>query len=92
MNLTFLMAQSIFSSKIFQNYLAFILANKSIKYFSGTARINLQRPNGMSEESTKNKIKSDSNFAPNFVNHHLLPDINFNGHCLINYVSIPKKE
>ena len=46
----------------------------------------------MSEESTKNKIKSDSNFAPNFVNHNLLPDINFNGHCLINNVSIPKKE
>ena len=92
MNLRFLMAQSIFSSKIFQNYLAFLLANKSIKYFSSTARIDLQRPNGMSEESTKNKIKSDSNFAPNFVNHHLLPDINFNGHCLINNVSIPKKE
>ena len=36
--------------------------------------------------------KSDINFAPTFVNHHLFPDINFNGHCLINSnISIPKK-
>ena len=27
--------------------------------------------------------KSDSNFAPILVNHHILPDMNFNGHCLI---------
>ena len=41
----------------------------------------------MSEET-----KSDSNFAPTFVDHHLLRDINFNGHCLIkNSISIPKK-
>ena len=26
-----------------------------------------------------------------FVDHHLLPDINFNGYCLINNISIPKK-
>ena len=33
-----------------------------------------------------------SNFAPTFVYHHLLPDINFKRHCLIkNNVSIPKK-
>ena len=39
-----------------------------------------------------NKTKSDSNFAPTFVDHHLLPDINFNGHCLIkNSIFIPKK-
>ena len=45
----------------------------------------------MSEENTENIIKSDSNFAPSFVDNHLLPDINFNGHCLINNkVFIPK--
>ena len=28
----------------------------------------------------------------NFVDHYVLPDINFNGHCLINNnISIPKK-
>ena len=46
----------------------------------------------MSEEIIENITKSDSNFAPTFVDHHLLPDMNFNGHCLIkNNISIPKK-
>ena len=45
----------------------------------------------MSEENIENITKSDSNFAPTFVDHHLLPDINFNGNCLINIISIPKK-
>ena len=45
----------------------------------------------MSEENIENITKSDSNFAPIFVEHHLLPDINFNGHCLINNnITIPK--
>ena len=36
--------------------------------------------------------KSNRNFAPTFVNHHLLPDINFNAHCLINNnISVFKK-
>ena len=38
----------------------------------------------MSEENIENITKSGSNFAPNFVNHHFLSDVNFNGHCLIN--------
>ena len=46
----------------------------------------------MSEKSIQNISKSESNFAPTFVDHHVLPDINFNGHCLIkNNISIPKK-
>ena len=46
----------------------------------------------MSEESIENIAKSDSNFAPTFVDHNSLPDTNFNGHCLIkNNISIPKK-
>ena len=40
--------------------------------------------NGKSEENIKNITKSDSNFAPTFVNHHLFPGMNFNCHCLIN--------
>ena len=31
----------------------------------------------MSEESIENIIKSNCNFAPTFVDHHLLPDMNF---------------
>ena len=43
-------------------------------------------------ESIENITKSDSNFAPTFVDHHILPDMNFNGHCLIKInISIPKK-
>ena len=46
----------------------------------------------MSEENIENITKSDSNFAPTFVNHHVLLGINFNGHCLIKVnISIPKK-
>ena len=46
----------------------------------------------MSEKNTENIIKSVSNFAPTFADHHLLPDMNFNVHCLIkNKISIPKK-
>ena len=44
----------------------------------------------MSEENIENVTKPDSNFAPTFVDHHVLPDINFNGHCLINNIYIPK--
>ena len=81
-----------FSSGIFQNYLVFIPANKYIKYFTGTNRIESWKSNGISEESIENIAKSDSNFAPTFVDHHVLPDINFKGHCLIkNNISISKK-
>ena len=46
----------------------------------------------MPEESIEKITKSDSNFAPTFVDHHVLSDINFNGHCLINNnISISKK-
>ena len=46
----------------------------------------------MSEECIENITKSDSNFAPTFVDHHLLWDMNFNGHLSIkNNISIPKK-
>ena len=81
-----------FSSGIFQNYLVFIPANKCIKYFSGNTWIDLWKYNGLSEENIENITKSNCNFPPTFVNHHILPDINFNGHCLINniYISLKK--
>ena len=63
-----------------------------MEYFHGTTQIYLWKSNGMSEESIENIAKSDSNFAPNFVDHHSLPDINFTGHCLIkNNIFITKK-
>ena len=58
-------------------------AIKYFKYFHATTLIQSWRPNGMSEESIENIAKSDSNFALTFIYHCLLPDIRFNGHCLI---------
>ena len=67
-------------------------AKKYIKYFSGATRIDSQKYNGMAAENIKNITKSHSNFAPTFVDHHVFPDINFNGHCLSNNnIYIPKK-
>ena len=46
----------------------------------------------MPEESIESITKSGSNFAPTFVDHHILPEIDFNGHCLIkNNIYVPKK-
>ena len=38
----------------------------------------------MSEENIENITKSHSTLAPTFVGHDVLPDLNFNGHCLKN--------
>ena len=38
--------------------------------------------NGISEERIENIAKSDSLFAPTFVNNYILPDVNFNGHII----------
>ena len=46
----------------------------------------------MSKENIENITKSDSNFEPIIVDHHLLQDTSINGHCLIkNNISILKK-
>ena len=63
---------------MFQNYLIFIPVKKYINYFCGIVRVNTSKSNVISEENIENTNKSDSNFAPNFVDHHLLPDISFN--------------
>ena len=81
-----------FSSGIFQNYLVFIPAIKHIKYFHGTTQIYSWKSNGMSEESIENITRSDSNFAPTFVDHHLLPGMISNGHCLIKKIFLSLKK
>ena len=58
----------------------FIPDKKYIKYFNGTTKIYLWKSNGMSEESIENITKSNSLFAPTYVNRYILPDVNFNGH------------
>ena len=85
-------AAEYFYSGILQNYFAFIPAKKYIKYFSGNTWMYSRKLNGKSEENVENITKSESNFAPTFVNHHILPNINFSEHCLINNnISIPQK-
>ena len=42
-------------------------------------------------EHIKNITKSDRNFAPTLFHHHVLPDTNFNGPCLMNKIYIPEK-
>ena len=50
------------------------------------------KSSGISEENNENIPKSDSNFAPDFVDHHILADMSFNVYCLIkNNFSIHKK-
>ena len=39
----------------------------------------------------ENITKLNSNFATNFVDHHSLPYMHFNGHCLITNISIHEK-
>ena len=43
------------------------------------------------QENIENITKSDSNFAPTFVDHYLLPEMNFNGHCLIKVIFLSLK-
>ena len=72
-----------FSLGIFQNYLTFIPDKKYIKYFTSTTQVESWKSNGMSGEGIENITQTDGNFAPTFVDNHLLPDMNFNGHCLL---------
>ena len=80
-----------FCLETFQNYLVFIPAKKYNAYFHATTRTYLWKSNRTSEESTGNITKSDSNFAPTFVDHHSLPNTTVNGHRLKQNVFIPKK-
>ena len=82
-----------FSSGIFQNYLVFIPVKKYLKYFSGTTWIASRKSNGTLEKNIENITKSVSNFAPTFVDHHLLPEISTDftlGNCLLGSVKLTK--
>ena len=47
----------------------------------------------MSEESLGNLTASDNTFVPTLINYCILPDLKFNGHCLINdNIFIPRKK
>ena len=68
-----------FSLGIFQNYLVFRPAKNTLNILLALLRLN--RGNLMEcqkKESIENTTQPASNFAPVFVDHHLLPDIDFN--------------
>ena len=66
-----------FSLGIFQNCLVFIPDKKYIKYFNGTDEIYSWKSNGMSEDSIENITNQTTFLLQLFVNHYILPDINF---------------
>ena len=75
------MEQNIFLLEYFKiMYYLYQLIQKYIKYFSGTILIDLLKSNEMPEKSIENITKPDSIFAPTFVDHHVLSDINFKRH------------
>ena len=45
----------------------------------------------MSEESIENITKNQTAILHNFVDHQSLPDMNFNGHCLIKIIFLSLK-
>ena len=79
------------SSGIFKNYLLFIPGKKIIKYFRGTTQIDLWKSNGISKENIKISLDQTAILQQLFFDYHLLPDTNFNLHCLINNIYILKK-
>ena len=80
-----------FSIGIFQSYLVLYQGKNTLNILVALLRLNCG--NLMEcQESIEIITKSHSNFAPTFVDHLLLPDMNFNGHCLIKInISISKK-
>ena len=89
------MKQNLFLQK-YSKIIQYLYRLKLLYIFScyyqdhGTTRIHSWKYN----KSIENITKLDSNFAPTFGDHHLLPHINFNGHYLIKIIkniSIPKK-
>ena len=73
-----------FSSGTVQNYLVFISAGKYFKFFSLKTETFLWKSNGMSEKSIENITSKEQNFGPTWIDSYPLPDVKFNGHCLIN--------
>ena len=90
-NIVFLMEPNI----SIQEYFKIIYYLYHLKRISNILMVLLRLIRGNLMEFLKTILritKSDSNFAPTFVDDHLLPDINLNGHCLINNnISIPKR-
>ena len=62
----------------------FLSNKKYFKFFTDTSKIFTWKSIGYAEENIENMTTSDSSFAPALINCYPLPDIKFNGNCLIN--------
>ena len=92
-NLVFLMEQNIFLQEYLKIIQYLYLLKNTLNILVALLGLicgNL-RENGILGENIENIIKSDSNLAPTFVDHYLLPGVNFNGDCQVNNISVPKK-
>ena len=78
------MERNVFLQDLFQDYLLLIPVKKNtlniLVALLGLIRRNLMECQG---ENIENINESDSNFVPTLVDRYLLPDIHFNGRCLI---------
>ena len=57
---------------------------KYFRFFTNTYNVLSWKSIGHSEKGIENITTSDSNFPPILINYYPLPDIKFNGNCLIN--------
>ena len=62
-----------------------------MKFFRGTTEIYSWKSKVMLEKSIENITTSDSNFTSTFIDTHPLPDVKFNGHCLVNKIPVFEK-
>ena len=69
---------------ILQNHLIYFSYKKYFRFVTNTSKVISWKSIGLSEERIENITTSESNFAPTLINYYSLPDIKFNGHCLIN--------
>ena len=82
MNLAVLLEQNIFLQECFK-YLVFMqIKKKTLNILLAVFVIDLSKSNGVSEGNIEIITKADNNFAPIVFDCHVLPDINFYGHCL----------
>ena len=83
MDIRFLTVQDIFLQEQDEiiKYISHIKVMR--EFFTNTSKVLSWKSIGLSEESVENITTSDSNFAQTLITYYPLPDIKFNGNCLI---------
>ena len=55
-----------------------------MRLFTNTSKVLSWKSKVLSVKSVENITTTDDDFAPTLINYYPLPDIKFNGHCLMN--------